>query len=122
MKRHSKQLKSRRDHQAASKDDAAWFKAHPHRSHRLRQPHDVELRETMAPAVTPASAIPYVVIRQVRPGHRLRLPIWSDIEMPDTEANGHALFDLSLKQTPGQPLPMIKIASRALEYARGGRA
>jgi hypothetical protein len=122
MTRLSKRSKSRRDHQAASKDDAAWFKAHPHRSHRLRQPHDVELREAIAPTIAPASAIPYVVVRQVQPGCRLRLPIWSDIEMPDIEAIGHALFDLSVRQTPGQPLPMTKIASCAIEYARGGRA
>jgi hypothetical protein len=122
MKRHSKQSKSQRDHQAASKDDAAWFKAHPHRSHRLRQPHDVELREAIAPAIAPASAIPYVVIRQVRPGHRLRLPIWSDIEVPETEAIGHALFDLLVKHSPEHPLPMTKVAALLLEYARGGRA
>jgi hypothetical protein len=122
MTRLSERSKSRREHQAASRDDAAWFKAHPHRCHRLRQPHDVELRETMAPAITPASAIPYVVVRQVRPGHRLRLAIWSDIEVPDMEAMGHALFDLAVRHSPKHPLPMVKIASRALEYARGGRA
>ncbi|UEM06357.1 hypothetical protein JL101_013280 [Skermanella rosea] len=122
MKRLSKRATSRRDHQAASKDDAAWFKANPDRSHRLRRPYDVELRETMAPAATPASAIPYVVARQVCPGFRLRMLIWSDIEVPDTEAIGHALFDLSTKQTPGQPLPMAKVAALQLEYARGGRA
>jgi hypothetical protein len=122
MKRLSKRSKSRRDHQAASKDDAAWFKPHPHRSHRLRQPYDVELRETMAPAIAPASAIPYVVVRQVRPGLRLRLPIWSDIEVPDIEAIGHALFNLSQTQTPGQPIPMATVAALQLEYARGGRA
>jgi hypothetical protein len=122
MKRLSKRAKSRRDHQAASRDDAAWFKAHPHRSHRLRQPYDAELQEAVAPTIAPASAIPYIVVRQVRPGHRLRLPIWSDIEMPDIEAMGHALFDLSVGHSPAHPLPMTKTVSRALEYARGGRA
>jgi hypothetical protein len=122
MKRHSKQSKSRRDHHAASKDDAAWFKAHPHRSHRLRRPHDVELQEAMAPTIAPASAIPYVVVRQVQPGFRLRLPIWSDIEVPETETIGHALFDLLVKHSPEHPLPMTKVAALLLEYARGGRA
>jgi hypothetical protein len=122
MKRLSKRAKSRRDHQAASRDDAAWFKAHPHRSHRLRRPYDVELQEAVAPTIAPASAVPYIVVRQVRPGYRLRLPIWSDIEMPDIESMGHALFDLAVRHSPEHPLPMVKIASRALEYARGGRA
>jgi hypothetical protein len=122
MKRLSERSKSRRDNQAASKDDAAWFKAHPRRSHRLRRPYDVELRESIAPAITPVSAIPYTVVRQVRPGHRLRLSIWSDIEVPDTEAIGHALFDLSVRHSPEQSLPMAKVAALKLEYARGGRA
>jgi hypothetical protein len=119
MTRLSKRSKSRRDHQAASKDDAAWFKAHPHRSHRVRRPRDVEVNETMPPA---ASTILYVVVRQVRPGHRIRMVIWSGMEVPDTEVFGHALFDLLHQHPPSQPVPMATVAALQLEYARGGRA
>jgi hypothetical protein len=119
MKRLSK---SERGHQAASQDDDAWFEAHPNRTHRVRRPHEIELSETRPATGTPASALPYVIVRQVQPGFRLRMLIWSVIEVPDAEATGHALFDLSIRQPLGRPLTRATVAALELKYARGGRA
>jgi hypothetical protein len=119
MKRLSK---SARDHRAASEDDAAWFEAHPHRTHHVRRPHEIELSETRPPAGTPASALPSVIVRQVQPGFRLRMLIWSDIEVPDTEATGHALFDLLIAQPLRRSLSSATVAAVVLKYACGSRA
>jgi len=103
MKRLSK---SERGHQTARQGDAAWFRAHPHRSHRIRRFNKIELQETVRPATASASLISYTVIRQVRPGHRLQLSCWSAGELTDTEALGHVLFVLLLEpfqHPPEQP-------------------
>jgi hypothetical protein len=118
MKRLSK---SERVHQ----DDAAWFKAHPHRSHRIRRFNKIELQETVRPATASASSIPYTVVRQVRPGHRLQLSFWSAGELIDTEALGHALFVLLLEpfqHPPEQPTPGVKVGILYRAHDRGAQA
>ena len=112
---------SKRGHQAASQDDAAWFEAHPNRSHRIRWSHKVELEETVRPATASASSIPYTVVRQVRPGHRLQLSCWSASELTDTEALGHALFVLLLEPFQ-QPAPGVKVGILYRAHDRGDQA
>jgi hypothetical protein len=36
-----------------------------------------------------------VAVRQVKPGVRLRLPVWIGPNAPDVEALAHAVFDLA---------------------------
>jgi len=57
-------------------DDAEWFKAHSDRSHRLREAFPEEepiLRNSMATEPPPDWEL-HVVIRQIEPGSRARLP------------------------------------------------
>src|SRR3954469_17079158 len=113
-----------RGHHAASLDDAAWFKAHPHRSHHIRRFNKIELQETVRPATAPASSIPYTVVRQVRPGHRLQLSFWSAGELTDTETLGHTLFVLlleSLQHPLEQPTPGIRVGILYRAHDCGGQ-
>jgi hypothetical protein len=49
--------------------DREWFRSHPLRSHRLRRP--------IAGEFTDGSAENWVVVRQLQPGVRLRLPFYA---------------------------------------------
>lgn len=89
-------------------DDAAWFKAHPQRSHRQRA-----LLEGEADSFPPGlfeEALPVdheiqVIIRQIEPGRRARLPFGRNLAMPipDDEAILHALFDRVAQPERGGP-------------------
>lgn len=69
-------------------DDAAWFKAHPERSHRLRQVLKGEA-EMVAASIpkgqTPPNHRVDILVRQVEPGKRIRAAFTRDIEtdIPD---------------------------------------
>jgi hypothetical protein len=92
-------------------DDAAWFAAHPSRTHRLR-------------------GRMYTIVRQVRPGRRVRLPFSADRTRPPmnaetlsahdgndnarTDALMSTLFDMLLRQ-PVVPLDAIAESVRANE-------
>lgn len=80
-------------------DDAAWFKANPTRSHRLRPTlaGEVEgLFDRSSIPVLPSGHEHQVLVRQVEPGTRLRIPFGRNLEIPipDIEAVVHALFDI----------------------------
>jgi hypothetical protein len=63
----------RRAVEHASRIDAAWFRRHRDRAHRLRA---VVAHEH--PGITfPAVAARLTLVRQIRPGLRMRLPIWT---------------------------------------------
>lgn len=79
-------------------DDAAWFEAHPDRSHRLRSLHDGEAEASGFPmhVKMPERHEMEVLVRQIEPGKRARLHFGRnlDIPIPDDEAILHALSDI----------------------------
>jgi hypothetical protein len=115
-----------RDHRAAQQDDAAWFKANPDRTYRLRRPHDVELRDTERPAAATASHMAYTVVGQVWPGYRLRTVCWSGTEMIDAEELAHDLFHQLVEPFQGPRayvlLPKPKPPALYLAYDREDQA
>lgn len=88
-------------------DDAAWFAAHPRRTHRLRLAFpdeldgfiklDPDLPEVMKRAG--AGARIFTCVRQIESGARVRIPsVWSKgAPLPDSEAFAHALFDYLIR-------------------------
>ena len=76
-------------------DDRQWFLAHPSRAHRVRQTLPGETAPTAQGHVLPLPEQCCVIVRQIEPGSRLRLPVaTSKPELfPDDEAFLHAYFD-----------------------------
>jgi len=90
----------------ARKLDRLWFQANPDRHHRIRRAIDGELPE--------ATAADYVVIRQVRPGVRIRWAFLPDKPLPAGEAPedvAEALFDTIVEDRArcelGRPLDLL---------------
>jgi hypothetical protein len=106
------------DHARAA--DAAWFEAHPRRSHRLRPgiPHELpRLTADMA-------AGSWFVVRQVAPGMRIKAIFTPPGPPPDVEEIGHAMFDLIGEHaaTGERLITLEEIHLRASLLAAGGRA
>jgi len=103
-------------------DDAAWFEANPKRSHRLRKLLEGETKDLFAGS-TPPSLPPgheyQVLVRQVEPGFRVRLPFGRNLEIsiPDDEPVIHALFDVT-STSPGEPINGQEVLERADRYAK----
>jgi hypothetical protein len=105
------------------RDDAAWFAAHPGRSHRLRIAHPGEWPE---PEKVGQS---HTAVRQVDAGKRLRLGFTLPDHMPPA-ADAHeeaawAVFDLiwESRQRPGpHEIPQAEIWARIQLLEKGGRA
>lgn len=102
-------------------DDAAWFKTHPERSHRLRPVLQGEA-EAM-PVRIPSSQVPKgyrvdVLVRQVEPGKRIRTLFCrsAEIDIPDEEAIIHAIFDTVASAEPGVHIDVAAIIERAHQY------
>ena len=89
------------------KDDAAWFEAHPHRAHRVRNRFPYE-RFKGEPSDLPNAATSKIIVRQIRAGLRARSAfIVKECSEPDViglmremldvaereESVAHALFD-----------------------------
>jgi hypothetical protein len=107
-----------------SRDDAAWFKANPTRSHRVRSrfPNEWFVARGDEPSLD------MVAVQQAEPGIRIRSPFtlppspcreWLR-QAAATEAGAHVLFDMALG---GE----TEVSSAALEvriasYARSGSA
>jgi hypothetical protein len=102
------------------RDDAAWFKANPHRSHRLRPMFPGEAPTLMRePAALPPRHEHQVLVRQVEPGQRVRLVFGRNLDcpIPDAEAVLHALFDLAARGEAGKTASVAEVAELALRYA-----
>ena len=94
----------------------AWLKAHPQRAHRVR---DQFLGEHFEP--TSSAQIDFVVVRQIRPGLRIRAP-FTLVEgalamrgLNDDEAATHAPFDLT--RAGGRLIPTVELAELIARYA-----
>ena len=106
----------------ASAADAAWFAAHPQRSHRIRPAMAREL-----PGLDDDVADVWICIRQAAPGLRFR-SVFTDYGTPlDSEAFGHAMFDTLAEcarkgSVWGTRISGRVIFERAMAMASGGRA
>jgi hypothetical protein len=78
-----------RDH-----NDAEWFASNPRRNHRLRLPSPQER------AARPLPDDIMVVVRQMRPGIRIRISARITSALHDTEQTLKELFDLAAKRDP----------------------
>jgi hypothetical protein len=86
-------------------DDAKWFKENPSRSHRLR----AGFPDEPPSQHPPADHIPLMLIRQVEPGTRVKIPLVFHREfmpVPDSDALLRAIFDVCTESIPmAQSLP-----------------
>jgi hypothetical protein len=99
---------------AAAKLDKAWFESHPNRSHRIRHAVAGE-----APGTTTTE--PYVAVRQVVPGFRLRRFFAMAVPLPEDEAPehiAHAFYDV-LEEHPGGPIFAQDLNQRIHAYGLG---
>jgi len=110
------------------KDDAAWFEAHPHRAHRVRNRFPYE-RFKGEPSDLPNAATSKIIVRQIRAGLRARSAfIVKECSEPDViglmremldvaereESVAHALFDLT--QTEGRLIQVDEIVAMVGRY------
>lgn len=103
-------------------DDAAWFKSHPERSHRMRPLLEGEAAAAGVPI--PKGAIPAnhrveILVRQVEPGKRIRTSFCRNIaiDIPDQEEIIHAIFDAVASAREGQVIDLGETIARARQYA-----
>ena len=103
-------------------DDAAWFAAHPKRSHRLRPL--IANEGTTIPSVyfesLPSEHEVQIVVRQIEPGQRIRAPFGRNtaIPIPDDEEIIHAIFDVIFKTNRREDVIGIReVAELANRYA-----
>lgn len=83
-------------------DDKHWFEQNPSRSHRARMPFPGEVDKMVA--ATPSGRVLVMLVRQVKPGARLRgaCDLSADLSpLPDDETVIHALFDLATQHEAG---------------------
>jgi hypothetical protein len=71
-----------------------------------------------------AAMHPFVVVRQLAPGVRLRQPAWLTVRVPNLEPIAHAVFDLVLEAVGSGRgfIPPDIVRQRVMLLAAGGRA
>jgi hypothetical protein len=110
-------------------DDREWFENNPARSHRLRSTFPGETfgeNQIPPPALSPGRT-DAVLVRQIEPGMRMRIPIDHDAgsQIPDIEPILHTLFDAHAAQYRTGTFRRIsarEVIEQAKKYAAGGRA
>lgn len=78
----------------ALRDDAEWFTIHPDRNYRAREALPGEIWATFGPLVFAGTGVERVVVRQLIPGVRSRLPFISPTPPPDHEAGLEIMYEL----------------------------
>ena len=78
-------------------DDRAWFARHYGRNHRLRKPIGGE-RAGLPPG--PPKCKPLVVVKQLKPGSRVRVLCWVRERPPNSEAIAARLFNEAAEGWP----------------------
>lgn len=74
--------------------DRAWFEAHPERTHRARSPQLGELEKMGIEILLDPGMIEMMIVRQVEPGHRYKIPCSAFPEMNvDDDRVLSVLFD-----------------------------
>ena len=106
--------------------DAAWFASHPSRSHRLRSvlPGEEGAIGEIAGQQLPLNHEVQVIVRQVEPGARVRLPFARNlaVPVPDEEEVLHALFDLLSRGANGKPVSTTDVMALIQRLQATGRA
>jgi hypothetical protein len=105
-------------------DDAAWFDAHPDRSHRLREliGDEAAVSGFRMEQQMPERHEMQVLVRQIEPGKRARLPFGRnlDVPIPDDETVLHALFDIvGDPDAGGSVISMDKMRAAIARYEPG---
>jgi len=100
--------------------DAAWFQAHPTRSHRLRRAIIGEMPGIDVEAVLGDT---WVAVRQIKPGVRVKMPFTPPTQdvPPESEALAHAIFDMCAKHA-GRYAPQGELTRHVHALSHGGRA
>lgn len=105
-------------------EDARWFKAHMNRAHRIRAPFPGELEGLPHSEVPlPAGHEHRVLVRQIKPGVRVRIVFYRDVgtPLPDVEPLVHALFDV-VSASQGGVISRAQVAELAMQYAGAGKS
>jgi hypothetical protein len=102
-------------------DDAEWFRRNTTRSHRFRPMFEGE-RATFplgALAPEPADHTYQILVRQVEPGQRLRIPFCRNttVPIPDSEPVLHALFDVMSNGAGPRVISAAEVVAIATQYA-----
>jgi len=85
-------------------DDSGWFAQNQDRAHRVRMPFPGEGDKEVAE--TPAGHALIILVRQVKPGTRIRAAVTLDVgflPLPDDEATVHALFEVAMEHEAVPP-------------------
>ena len=101
-------------------DDRAWFEKNSSRAHRLRRLFPGEIDLSLLPGEAPPGHEWQIVVRQVTPGERVKMPLCRNTAcpIPDVEPVLHAVFDLAAKdREPGAVISVKEAAELALKYA-----
>ena len=109
------------------RDDAAWFTAHPRRSHRVRDGFPGEFERASG------GPVDFVVVRQIQPGLRIRasftlaecgadaLGMMQALALraldDDDEAAAHTLFDMTQAGAGGRSIPTVELAELIARHA-----
>lgn len=94
--------------------DTDWFRAHPRRSHRIRQ--------AIAGETPNVSSSTYIIVRQVKPGYHERVNFEALVPIPEGDAPehlAHAFFDL-LREAPVRVIHLGELQARMHAYQKGG--
>lgn len=99
-------------------DDIRWFEQNPTRSHRLRPliGDEAAVSGFTVDAMPPRHEM-QVLVRQVEPGKRMRLPFVRnlDVPIPDDETVIHALFDIVGGEGGSGEVISMEMMRRAIE-------
>lgn len=87
--------------EVASDGDAVWFRRHPHRNHRIRLAEPGEFGRGLD-MVVPAGTLSFVVVRQIFPSMRVRLPFAMSKWPSGREAAAGTLFEFLLRTDAAQ--------------------
>lgn len=107
-------------------DDAAWFKKHNKRSHRLRPMIEGEvatLPKEITSATIPENHSLEILVRQIEPGARIRAVFCrnKEIKIPDQEEVIHAIFDIVAQAGVRGVIEAQEINERAKQYAASAK-
>lgn len=108
-------------------DDAAWFRSHPDRSHRLRPLFEGEaatIPNHIMTAPLPDKHRIEILARQIEVGQRVRMIFCRNTEfpIPDSEEIIHAIFDIVSQPKRGGIIHPEEIIAIAEKYGASGSA
>lgn len=88
---------------AFQEDDRRWFEANPGRRHRVRPFDPAEAPPGHPVPPRPAGWRNFTIVRQVKPGHRIRVVFAAEGEPATGERAAERLFEICLRNLGGNP-------------------